>query len=174
MINRGLVHCFAAIALAGLCGLAQADLWQFNVSLDGLQEVPPNASPGSGTAIAMFDDVSGAMSINGSFSNFVGLSSNAHLHGFAPAGAPAGVLFGLSFTPGVTTGVFSGNGVISGAGNIANTLNGLTYINIHSQTFPGGEIRGQLVNPVQIPEPGSMAVLGGLALASLVSRRRRQ
>lgn len=44
------------------------------------------------------------------------------------------------------------------------------YLNIHSATFPGGEIRGQLV-PV-IPEPATAALfaLGGFALA--VRRRR--
>jgi CHRD domain len=170
MFTRSLVHCLVATLVLFLCGSVQADTWQFNVSLDGLQEVPPNASPATGTAIVLFDDVSGAMSVNGTFTGFTGLSSNAHVHGYAGPGTAAGVVFGLTFTPGATSGTFSGNGFT----NIANTLNGLTYINVHSQTFPGGEIRGQIANGFVIPEPGSLAVLGGLALTSLVSRRRRR
>ena len=45
------------------------------------------------------------------------------------------------------------------------------YLNIHSNTFGGGELRGTLVTAA-IPEPGSMTVVS-LALAGLVARRRR-
>jgi uncharacterized protein (TIGR03382 family) len=44
---------------------------------------------------------------------------------------------------------------------------GRAYLNIHSNTFPGGEIRGFLV----IPSPGGAALLG---LGGLVALRRRR
>lgn len=170
MIRQCFVGGLLVLATVGCCGSAQADMWQYNVLLDGLQEVPANASPGTGTAIVLFDDATGAMTVNGSFTGFTGLSTNAHVHGYAGPGVSAGVVFGLTFSPGVTSGTFSGNGIT----DIANTLAGLTYINVHSQTFPGGEIRGQIANGVQIPEPGSLVVLGGLALAAAGSFRRRR
>jgi hypothetical protein len=154
----------------GVTAMAQADLWQFIVSMDGTQEVPSNGSAGSGFANAILDDVSGAMSVNG---NFSGLGSNvtmAHLHGPAPAGANAGVIFGLTITNS-TSGTFSGNSVLSGA-NIANALGGLTYLNIHTSGFPGGEIRGQLSNPISVPEPGTLALLAMAGLAALTHGRR--
>lgn len=47
--------------------------------------------------------------------------------------------------------------------------NGTAYVNIHSTTFPGGEIRSF----PQVPEPGTMALMG-TALADLLRRRRRE
>lgn len=162
------IRCFGAVVVLFVsASLSKADLVQFNVVLNGSQEVPSNGSPGTGTAVVVFDNVSGAMSITGSYSGLVANVNNAHLHGYAPAGVNAGVIFGLTHTGG-TSGTITGNGVIPGA-NIANVMNGLTYINVHSDTFPGGEIRGQLINPVPEPSAFLLGTLAGLA----VLRRRR-
>jgi hypothetical protein len=51
---------------------------------------------------------------------------------------------------------------------------GLAYMNVHTATFPGGEIRGQLVQVSAVPEPGSYAMLiAGLVLVGTVARRRK-
>lgn len=160
----------ASAFFVGITSTANAALWQFDVNIDGLQEVPPVATPGFGTAQAIFNDVSGEMTITGTFSSLIGTSNNAHLHGYANPGINAGVVFGLTFDVGVTSGNISGNGIIP-AGRIADTLNGLTYINIHSTFRPGGEIRGQLIDPVLVPEPATVTLFGLGAFAVL--RRRR-
>lgn len=46
-------------------------------------------------------------------------------------------------------------------------------MNIHNAVFPGGEIRGQLLQVTAVPEPGTWAMLAaGLGLVGLIARRR--
>lgn len=55
---------------------------------------------------------------------------------------------------------------------IAGLLGGQTYLNIHTNLFPGGEIRGQLQ---AVPEPVTLLLLGsGLAGVAMKVRKRRQ
>jgi hypothetical protein len=172
---RSIVLAAAALMFAASADAAQ---YRFDVfAIDGLQETPPVATPATGSATVYFDDVTGQMDVlDGVFQNLIGTSNNAHVHGYAATGAgPAGVVFGLTFDVGVTTGTFSGSGVIPAA-RIPDVLAGLTYINIHSTFRPGGEIRGQIIDPVLIPEPLSavMFCAGVLGLVPFSRRSRRR
>jgi hypothetical protein len=51
---------------------------------------------------------------------------------------------------------------------MADLIDGLYYVNIHSTFRPGGEIRGQIL---LVPEPGT-AVLLALGIIGLAARRR--
>jgi len=144
---------------------ASATVHNFQVLLDGLQEVPSVNTPGTGIADVAFNDVTGEMSITGTFQDLIGTTTVAHLHGPADFGANAGVIFGLTIDVGVTSGNFSGSDTLD-ATEIGYVLDGMTYINVHSSHRAGGEIRGQVV----VPEPASIAVLAGGGL--LMLRRR--
>lgn len=154
----------ASLAIAALAGSASAAVFTVTVDLSGLQEVPPNASPGFGTADVTVNDVTGLVEISGTYTGLLAPVIAAHLHGLAPAGVNAPVLFGLT-TSGGTTGTFSGSGILS-AGNLAGLLDNLTYINVHTTTFTGGEIRGQVI----VPAPMALLAFVGLPIAA---RRRR-
>jgi hypothetical protein len=104
---------------------------------------------------------------NGTYSGLSGNVSAAHIHGPANPGVNAGVLYGLNPTF-ITTGATAGNflagnlTLVDGTGGFtiaqqqAQLLAGQWYINIHTSTFPGGEIRGQIT---LVPEPASATLV---------------
>jgi hypothetical protein len=163
-----------AVFMLACTSTARANVWLLEASLDGLQETPPNASPAFGFFAGTLDDVSGAFTVTtGTYQDLLGGSTGVHLHGLAPPGTPAGIILGLTLdTPGAATGTFSGGGVLT-APQITGLLGGNTYINIHSQVFPGGEIRGQVMT---VPEPGSIIMLatGAIAVIALARRHRKK
>lgn len=119
----------------------------YRADLSGLDEVPPNGSAGTGVAHVVIDPVANTLQYHISYSGLTGTETAAHIHGYAPPGANAGVVHGLpTGNPKVGTWVYA-------EPDEANILAGLTYINVHTTAFPGGEIRGQIV-----PDPAVQLV----------------
>jgi hypothetical protein len=106
--------------------------------LDGAQETPPNPSLAKGTGVVIVDRAANTMTYNLAFD---GTASElaAHIHGFSPPGVASGVLFALP------AGKFKSGVIAYNEADEVNILSGLTYFNIHSTAFAGGEIRGQIV-----------------------------
>ncbi|MDX2146691.1 MAG: CHRD domain-containing protein [Planctomycetota bacterium] len=166
----------SAFFTTGLERPAQAQLVTFTATLNGLQEVPPTETPAIGTAVLELDLTSRAWTLDIRFSSLTTPVVSAHIHR-APPGVNGPVIVPLDGTNGgwslILPGVFSfdtGSPVASPlpfpADEVDDLLAGNTYVNIHSERFPGGEIRGQL-----IPGSGTLA-LAGVALAWGVRRRR--
>lgn len=93
--------------------------------------------------------------------------SAAHIHAPAPPGVNAGVIVPLDHTGG-TLGILSKDDVLT-PGQYADILGGLADVNVHNASFPGGEIRGQLL---LVPEPGTYALIAGLGLCAFAGWRR--
>lgn len=148
---------------------ASAAIINFTASLSGLQEVPPNASPGTGSATVNYDDVTGILDWNISYSDLTAAATAGHFHGPAAPGTNAGVQVALTGVSGIS-GTVIGSAAITGT-QATDLIAGLWYINIHTSTFPGGEIRGQVVSAV--PLPGAAWLLfSGLSGVMLLARRK--
>lgn len=142
----------ALVAIAGgiAIPIAAAEIITFNIALSGSQEVPPNPSPGTGSAHITIDTVTRFVQVSGTVSGLMAPVTAGHVHGLAAPGATAGVLIAFTTIPITIAGNFSGSGFLSVA-NFDGLMNGLTYVNIHTLAYPGGEIRGQIVIPPPCP-----------------------
>ena len=120
-----------------------ATVYPINVTFSGLQETPPNNSAATGTLIGNYDDATNILTYT---INFSGLSTNvtaAHFHAAPPGIAGAIVIGPAGFPTGVTSGTFSTTHTLTATQEDSLKL-GLWYFNIHTTTFPGGEIRAQV------------------------------
>jgi hypothetical protein len=163
---------FMAFAGAFIANQALAQTYNLKADLDSLQEVPPNETLGSGSADLTLNAAAGTITIDagtGEYSNLLVGATSVRIQDAAPtANGPTLVSLTLD-TPGNTSGTFSGGGTLT-SGGIAAALIGNTYINITDPQFPSGEIRGQIV---LVPEPGTLALLGGAGLLALRRPRKR-
>jgi hypothetical protein len=112
----------------------------FVATLNGAQEVPPTNSTGGGSATLLLspDETEARVSLN-----FDGLSSGetaAHIHGPAGPGVSAPVLFPLPL------GQVSDFQIMLTPSQVQNLKDGLIYINVHTNNFTSGEIRGQFLS----------------------------
>jgi hypothetical protein len=150
---------FPGGAIRGDLSITSGNAITYAADLRGSNEVPPNSSTASGSAIVTIDPTSNTL-----YWDVVtnGLTPTlSHIHGPAPAGSNASVLINFATSAAAFT-----NGRTSGSINISSlapdTLTALLttpsnfYVNVHSAAFPGGEIRGQLTaaNEYDIPVAG--------------------
>jgi hypothetical protein len=124
-------------------GEIRGQIWpiQFRANMLGYTEVPSTTSPGSGAGL--MNIISNKLSYSFGFSNLLANATAGHIHGPANATNNAAVI--IPFTvPAVTSGSFSGGTTLTSL-QMYYMISGLTYANIHTTVFPGGEIRGQVV-----------------------------
>jgi len=108
-------------------------------ALEGAQEVPPVATGGSGTATVTLDTATNQLSWNVEFSGLSSAESAAHIHGPANIGQNAGIVFNLG------TGTPKVGSTSLMPDEAQQVEDGLWYINVHSDSNPGGELRGQII-----------------------------
>lgn len=156
----------------------------------------PEVSGAAGTGFSRFsfDDIGQTLSMEFWWSGLSGVTTVSHIHCCTPD--PGMGTVGVAVTPGTLpgfpTGLSAGSysidldltmettyttgfrGTDSPADASARLLQGIydgrAYLNIHSNAFPGGEIRGFLA---PVPEPATFGFAAGALTLLAVSRRFR-
>jgi hypothetical protein len=179
---------FSAAALALVASPAAATTYQ--TRLLGANETAPNTSPARGFGTLTVSDDNRFAQIDIQFRGLTAPITIGHAHCCALQGANAGVaidflpptiangsfsrLYDLTLASTFTGGFITGSGgTVAGAqARFLTALDaGQVYFNLHTSTFPGGEIRGNLG---AVPEPSSWAMLiAGFGLVGAAARRRR-
>jgi hypothetical protein len=160
----------------------------------GALESPPNASPG--TSLVTIDLGGTEMLVDMPFRDLEGMTTEAHIHcctSTAFTGVASVAVPFTDFPTGVHAGTYSkaiplddamsydpaflsaNGGTATGATSalMAGIAANEAYVNIHTSTYPNGEIRGWLVAAPPVPEAGEWSMLAvGLGGLMWMSRRR--
>ena len=152
---------------------AHATLIHFHFNLSGANEVPPTPSLGTGVVDLDLDTTPQTLAGNIVFSGLTGVATLVPAFPGFPIGVVSGTdnfLLHLDLTSAYSAPFVTAQGGLANAETafITELIAGETYLNIHTNLFPGGEIRGF----VAVPEPMTATLLVlGLAAAGFVSRR---
>lgn len=162
---------------AGAFVLSQGFLGSFTANLIGYEEVPAVSTIGNASFRAELSPYGNQVNWELTYLNLEGNVLQSHIH-FGQKGVNGGIMVFLCTNlgngpagtqpcpapPATIRGTFSSADVIGGAaaqgiaaGEYAEVLrairSGNTYVNIHSNLWPGGEVRSQIVPPSS-PGPG--------------------
>ena len=171
MVKAGLVVVAAvfAVVLALAQPVMAAD--QFGARLRGLEEVPSISTPGQGFFLGTLNAAGTALDYTVVYFDLQGTVTQSHIH-IGQKGVNGGIVLffctnlappaGVPVPPACPTGpgINTVSGTLTGANVITQTAQGIaagefaevvrairaghSYANVHSDLFPGGEVRGQV------------------------------
>ena len=118
------------------------------VTLSGAQETPAIISSGTGSAKLTFDPTLKTITytLTWTLGSPTATTANMHIHG-AEDGTDmksSGVVMGITGFSTTNTGTISGTTRVLTDVEVNQLLAGKWYLNIHSSTVPGGELRGNI------------------------------
>ena len=139
IVRTGLAAGAVALTVFAAAPVA-AETLTYKVALSTKNEVPPVPTNASGSADVTYDTVTRVVTWTVTHSGLSGAPTAAHFHGPSSAleNAPVIVVFSAPLTS-----PFKGSATLT-PDQATQFLAGSWYINIHTQAYPGGELRGQV------------------------------
>lgn len=125
----------------GMSGALAAEI-RLATALSGLSEVPPIDGPATGSASGLYDDETRMLSVEVVVEGLIGTVAGAHIHGPSEPSANAGIVFAFDLSD--DGDVLPLEAILS-LEQEADLLAGLYYVNLHTDAYPSGEVRGHLV-----------------------------
>jgi CHRD domain len=148
----GIVSTLAAAGLLAACTVNDPDSEpmatdsriEFVANLDGRQETPPVATVANGSGAIMVDRATRRLYWDVTYNNLSSPVTGAHFHGPSGPGVAADVQVPVDVPTGATERI-RGEAELTDE-QMRDVLAGLWYLNIHTERYPDGEIRGQVEN----------------------------
>lgn len=137
----------AILTLALTAGIAGAQT-TYHANLYGGGEVPASGSLGIGSASLLLNAAQDLITVNMTWTNLGANATASHIHGPGAIGVNAAALFALTGVSAATSGTIPQQSFAITPTQVGYLQSGLLYVNIHSTSFPGGEIRGQFLPEV--------------------------
>lgn len=139
VLKRIQIAFYTCLIIIGIsCKKSNSDVI-FKATLKGASETPPNSASATGDATLTYNKDTRIFSI---VVHFTGLSATAsHIHK-APVGVAGKVVF--EFTPPIKSPVNYTSPALTTSQDSALNAD-LYYVNVDSEIYPEGEIRGQLI-----------------------------
>jgi hypothetical protein len=156
-MRRVVLTAAVAVFVMAMATRADAEIIRFTAALSGGQEVPIVLSGAFGNATVTLDTATQTVSWNIDIWNLPSGINNAHFHVGSPGisgptvvnipfPATASNEFNLTGSAtSATAGLRPDQGIRSWEDFVQSLVGGQIYINIHTQVFGGGEIRGQVI-----------------------------
>lgn len=136
------------ILTAGLAwtGAAHAASMSFTTALSGAESVPPIDTSGKGTANLTYDPATRVLTWDISYSGLSSPVTMAHFHGPAKKGENAKPVIWISMQGKAPPNPIKGSATLTPE-QAKQFLAGEWYANVHTESHPAGEIRGQVIPP---------------------------
>ena len=144
-IWRVLIPFATLLVLAG-ARVALADPFSFKFPLTGAQCVPAVKTNGSGMAELTYNSATRVLSWNISYSGLSSPTTMAHFHGPAKQGQNAPPVIWISTEGSAPPNPMTGTATLT-PDQAQQFSTGEWYVNVHTQSHPAGEIRGQVIPP---------------------------
>lgn len=117
-----------------------------NIHLSGSEEVPANNSTATGVFNGLYDKTTKKLSYTVSLDGITATAMHLHKGAVGANGDVVTEIIGMSGTTAALT-----------AEQEADLLSGNLYLNVHSDAFPGGELRGQLITEEKVVFSNSLS-----------------